>query len=108
MALFESSAQRAAARHLHVAGEHCPWCDQPIPHGKFEEITKRVQQREREQFEAMRMQLTAEAAQKAADADARAEAAIAAAAAEAERCVAAARQEEQQKATALEIGRAHV
>ena len=105
MALFETSAQRASARHLHVAGEHCPWCDQPIEHGKFEEITKRIQQREREQFEAMRMQLTAEAAQKAAAADARAQAAIAAAAAEAEQRVAAARQEEQQKAAALAMER---
>jgi hypothetical protein len=101
MGLFESSAQRASARHLHVAGEHCPWCDQPIPHGKFEEITKRIQQREREQFDAMRMQLTAEAAQKAAAADARAEAAIAAAGVEAERRVAVARHEEQQKAASL-------
>ena len=101
MGLFEPSAQRASARHLHVAGEHCPWCEQPVPHGKFEEITRRIQQREREQFEAMRMQLTAEAAQKAAAADARAAAAIAAAAAEAEQRVAAARRDEQQKASAL-------
>ncbi len=33
--------------HLHIAGELCPWCDQPIPHEKFEEITARIETAER-------------------------------------------------------------
>lgn len=75
MAMFSSAARQASA-HPHTAGEHCPWCDQPIPHGKFEEITRRIQAREREQFEAMQLRLTAEFAQKTAALEARSLAAI--------------------------------
>lgn len=28
--------------HGHAAGETCPWCEQPISHGKFEEIRQRM------------------------------------------------------------------
>ena len=36
--------------HLHIGGERCPWCDQPIPDEKFAEITSRIEARERERF----------------------------------------------------------
>jgi hypothetical protein len=36
--------------HLHIGGERCPWCDQPIPHERFTEITTRIEAREREQL----------------------------------------------------------
>jgi hypothetical protein len=36
--------------HLHNGGEHCPWCDQPIPHERFAEITTRIEARQRERF----------------------------------------------------------
>lgn len=104
MALFESSAQRAAARHLHVAGEHCPWCDQPIPHGKFEEITKRVQQRERDQHADVQRRLAEEFAQKAAALEAKSQLAVeqarTQAVAAAEQRVLAARNEAKQAAEA--------
>lgn len=35
--------------HAHAGGEHCPWCDQPIPREKFEEISDRIARRERQQ-----------------------------------------------------------
>src|SRR6516164_1877970 len=36
--------------HLHIGGERCPWCDQPIPHEIFAEITTRIEARERERL----------------------------------------------------------
>jgi hypothetical protein len=36
--------------HLYIGGERCPWCDQPIPHEKFTEISSRIETRERERF----------------------------------------------------------
>jgi hypothetical protein len=36
--------------HLHIAGEVCPWCEQPIPHDKFAEISARIADREGEHF----------------------------------------------------------
>ena len=80
MAIFSSAARQSNA-HLHTAGEHCPWCEQPIPHGKFEEITRRIQAREREQYESMQLRLTAEFAQKTAALEAKAQATVAEAAA---------------------------
>jgi hypothetical protein len=108
MAIFSSAARQPAA-HQHVAGEHCPWCDQPIPHGKFEAITRRIQAREREQFEAMQLRLTAEFAQKTAALEARSLAAVdearAQAVAAAEQRVQAARAEARQAADTAALSR---
>jgi hypothetical protein len=49
MAIFQSSSREALKPHVHVGQDHCPWCDQPISHGKFEEITRRIEAKEREQ-----------------------------------------------------------
>jgi hypothetical protein len=43
----QTSAVSDPQAHLHIAGELCPWCDQPIPHEKFEEITARIEGNER-------------------------------------------------------------
>ena len=99
MAIFSSAARQSNA-HLHTAGEHCPWCEQPIPHGKFEEITRRLQAREREQYESMQLRLTAEFAQKTAALEAKAQATVAEAAAVAEQRVQAAHNEARQVAEA--------
>ncbi len=34
--------------HLHVLGDICPLCEQPIPHDRFEEIKGRIESRERD------------------------------------------------------------
>lgn len=47
----------SASRHLHVAGEHCPYCDQPIPNDKAAEIRARVEADQRKQTEALTAQL---------------------------------------------------
>ena len=42
MGLFPGTGRQALKPHVHVADELCPWCEQPIPHGKFEEIQRRM------------------------------------------------------------------
>jgi len=49
MALLQSTARHLARSHAHTADEQCPWCEQPISRGKFEEISRRIEAREREQ-----------------------------------------------------------
>jgi hypothetical protein len=49
MALLQSAARQLARPHVHNGEDHCPWCEQPISRSKFEEITKRIEAREREQ-----------------------------------------------------------
>ena len=43
--------------HLHIAGEVCPWCEQPIPHDKFAEISARISEREGAHFAEMAVAL---------------------------------------------------
>jgi hypothetical protein len=109
MAIFEASNRRTATPHLHVAGDHCPWCDQPIPHGKFEEITRRIEKREREQHEVVQRRLKDEFAREAEalrlKAEATVEEARAQAAAAAEQRVLAARQDAKQQAEAVMLAR---
>jgi hypothetical protein len=64
MASPQSSAASVAAplrstsiHHLHVAGEVCPVCDQPIPHDRAEEVGERLEARECEQSAAISAQL---------------------------------------------------
>ncbi|MGH6816863.1 MAG: DUF2130 domain-containing protein [Hyphomicrobiaceae bacterium] len=49
MAAFDPSALASAEPHVHAAAERCPWCDQPVPPGKAEEIKARIAAQEREQ-----------------------------------------------------------
>lgn len=48
MTVTQSTVIRSAELHAHVLGDRCPWCDQPIPHEKFEEISGRIATKERE------------------------------------------------------------
>jgi hypothetical protein len=109
MAIFSSTARQAPAAHVHAGDEACPWCDQPIPRSKFEEITRRIEAREREQHAAVQRRLTEEFTQKAAALKAEAQAAVDAARAEAakalEERVLAARNEAKQAAEAAMLAR---
>jgi hypothetical protein len=76
MAIFQSSSREARKPHVHVGQDHCPWCDQPIPHGKFEEITQRIEAREREQHAEVTARLREQFANEKAASEARAKAAL--------------------------------
>ncbi|MGH6944939.1 MAG: DUF2130 domain-containing protein, partial [Geminicoccaceae bacterium] len=56
----------SAEPHLHVAGERCPYCDQPIPNEKAEEIRTRTEAKEREQADALTARLSGEFARERA------------------------------------------
>ncbi len=45
MAIFQSSTGPARA-HLHLVGDRCPTCDQPIPNDRLDEVSKRIAARE--------------------------------------------------------------
>lgn len=70
MASTEPSALHPK-QHVHIVGEHCPWCDQPITHDKFEQIQARIQREERKRTADVEMRLTSEheGALKAKDAE---------------------------------------
>lgn len=98
--------------HVHLGNEVCPWCEQAIPHDKFEEISARIAEEEqarleeqatrlRDQFAQERLQLTQAsqseieaakrlASQAVADAASKAEAQLASVMAEADERLAAA------------------
>jgi hypothetical protein len=51
MSLSQSSAANSQAAHsvfphVHAAGEACPFCEQPIPHDRFDEIKERIETRQ--------------------------------------------------------------
>ena len=51
MAVSPSSAlQNAPKPHVHITGQSCPFCDQPIPADKLEEISGRIAAREQERL----------------------------------------------------------
>jgi len=49
MVSAQPSLQQSAKPHLHVQGEQCPLCEQPIPQEKSKEITERIAAKERRQ-----------------------------------------------------------
>ena len=105
MSIFSPSSRQALKPHAHAADEACPWCEQPISHGKFEEIKRRMvaQQNERlAQFtqQVERDKAAAEAKAKTALDQARAEAAAAG-----EQKVAAARNEIKAQAEAAALAK---
>src|SRR5271157_2077711 len=48
-----TSLRSPTTPHLHIANEVCPWCEQPIPHDKFSEISARIAEREGAHFTEM-------------------------------------------------------
>lgn len=53
MSASPATALQPRSPHLHIAGEICPWCEQPIPHDKFAEISARIAEREGARFADM-------------------------------------------------------
>jgi hypothetical protein len=43
-----SASSHVPMSHLHIVGEACPLCEQPIPHDRFDEIKERIEAREQE------------------------------------------------------------
>ena len=62
------SALRSGALHLHLSGESCPVCDQPIPHDRFDEIKARIEARQSAKAAAITSQLQEQFAREKADA----------------------------------------
>lgn len=55
MAVLHSALQATKQPHVHAVGEECPYCEQPIPNDRLEEVRKRIQSKDRErqaEFEA--------------------------------------------------------
>lgn len=48
MAVLQSAARTSAKPHVHIAGQECPLCEQPIPNERLEEISKRIATKERD------------------------------------------------------------
>jgi hypothetical protein len=69
-----SSLRETSVPHIHITGESCPWCDQPIPHEKFAEITGRIEARERDRFAEITRTLKEQHARDKAQAGAKAKA----------------------------------
>jgi hypothetical protein len=53
MSASATSLRSPSTPHLHIANEVCPWCEQPIPHDKFSEISARIAEREGAHFAEM-------------------------------------------------------
>jgi hypothetical protein len=67
MAEFQPLLTQSTQEHIHVAGEVCPWCEQPIPHEKFAEISGHIEARERERFSEVTARLREEFAREKAE-----------------------------------------
>lgn len=57
MAIPQPASRPSARPHLHVAGERCPYCDQPVPNEKVAEIRARMEADQRKQTEAVTARL---------------------------------------------------
>jgi len=68
MVEIEPSEMQSATKHINVASEVCPWCEQTIPHEKFAEISSRIEERQRERFSEIASQLREQFAHEKADA----------------------------------------
>ncbi len=76
MASAEPSVRRAPALHAPLTSERCPWCDQAIPHEKFDEIQARIQAKERQRSEAQEKAMRAQFAKEKADDEVKAKAVL--------------------------------
>lgn len=62
MASPQPALHQSREPHIHVAGERCPVCEQPIPNEKAQEIRARTKARERELAEAANARATQQVA----------------------------------------------
>jgi hypothetical protein len=74
MAMSQLSLKSLSSHHVHVAGEVCPWCEQPIPEDQSEKIHARIKEREAQQTAEQEARLRREFADKEAEAQKRFEA----------------------------------
>jgi hypothetical protein len=68
MASSQPSVRSMSSAHIHVAGEVCPWCDQPIPEDQSEKIHARIKEREEKQKVEQEVRLRQEFASSQANA----------------------------------------
>lgn len=68
------SLKPVSSTHVHVAGEVCPWCEQPIPEDQSEKIRAHIKKREERQKAEQETRLRQEFERKEADAQKRFEA----------------------------------
>jgi DNA repair exonuclease SbcCD ATPase subunit len=66
--------ETAAQPHFHFGGQTCPYCDQPIPEEKLEEISGRIEARARERLAEETERLREQHARDRAQAEAKARA----------------------------------
>jgi hypothetical protein len=95
--MLKHGAAQSAIPLIHVSGESCPLCDQPIPHDRFDEIKARIETRQSARTAEITSRLQEEFAREKADA---LEQARQQAAAELTMQVASAREEERRAAEA--------
>jgi hypothetical protein len=58
MGLFQSANRQGFTQHPHAAGDRCPMCEQPVG----QDIARRIEARQREQYDALSAKAQAEAA----------------------------------------------
>jgi len=100
MVSSQPSIRETPAPHLHIEGERCPWCDQLIPHEKFEEVRARIEAKERERAAVIERHLKEQVAKERAQTEAKAKAAVEKAQQDAAAAIAKANKESAEKAEA--------
>jgi hypothetical protein len=69
MAVSQISVIDSAQTLLPITQEICPWCEQPVPHDRFEEISSRFEARENERIAEITARLREQAAREKAEAE---------------------------------------
>ena len=69
MSAYSLSHLHPAGLQSHVLGDHCPWCDQPIPNAKRDEIEQRIEAREQDLVREMTARLAEQHAKEKRDAE---------------------------------------
>jgi len=72
----QSALRSVPADHPHIAGEVCPYCDQPIPNDRAQEILERFEASRRAQAETLKRQMNGQLARDRQQIEANAKAAI--------------------------------
>lgn len=72
----QNALRSVPSDHLHVAGEVCPYCDQPIPNDRAQEIQEKFKAEARAQSEALKRQTTEQLARDRQQIEATAKAAV--------------------------------
>ena len=76
MAAPQPALRSVPADHLHVDGEVCPYCEQPIPNDRAQEIQERFKAKEQAQVETLKRQMNEQLARERQQLEANAKAAV--------------------------------